>query len=174
MLRMETITKQSYDLEKIKAFYERAFPINERMTLAPIIEDESDKGVMLGFYDESLFVGFACLLTYQDITHILYFAIEESLRNQGYGKKALQLMHDLYPHHRFIADIEKIDEGAQNSAIRHKRKKFYQEEGYVPSGVEYFWEHESYEVMVCGGTLTEKEYEAFWEAFAQENDDDLN
>ncbi len=44
---------------------------------------------MLGFFDGEVFCGFASLLTYGDLTQILYFAIEDSLRGKGYGLQAL-------------------------------------------------------------------------------------
>jgi hypothetical protein len=42
-----------------------------------------------------------------------------------------------------------------------KRKAFYIRNGYTVSGVSYIWRQESYEILVNGGELSEKEFEGF-------------
>ena len=78
------------------------------------------------------FCGFASLLTYGGITHILYFAIDEQYREHGYGSEALKLMHTLYPKNRFIADLELDIPTAENEPQRHLRRAFYLRNGYTP------------------------------------------
>ena len=106
--------------------------------------------------------GFACLLTIGDLTHIIYFAMDERLRGQGYGSVALAALHALKPQNRIIADIEQELPEAANNEQRRKRKSFYLRNGYVESGVELNWRKEAYEILVYGGTLTPKEFKAFW------------
>ena len=101
----------------------------------------------VGFYDkEENFCGFARLLTYGGITHILYFAIDEQYREHGYGSEALKLMHTLYPKNRFIADLELDIPTAEIEPQRHLRRAFYLRNGYTPSEVRYDWQGEQYEI----------------------------
>lgn len=50
-----------------------------------------------GFYEGEMFCGFMSLLTFGDISHIIYFAMNQSLRNRGFGSKALQLLRQMKP-----------------------------------------------------------------------------
>ena len=51
------------------------------------------------------------------------------------------------------------------SPQRLRRRAFYQRAGFVPSGVGYRWQGESYELMVFGGALDEAAFLAFWRHF---------
>lgn len=65
------------------------------------------------FFD-GIIVGFALLIAYRKIVHILYFAIDKNHQGKGYGHQALELMKTMYPKHIFIADIEKYEEDCPN------------------------------------------------------------
>lgn len=95
-LHMEKITEHSKDFHRTESLYVRAFPANERTPICGLMRHDGHDFV--GFYDkDENFCGFASLLTYGGITHILYFAIDEQYREHGYGSEALKLMHTLYP-----------------------------------------------------------------------------
>lgn len=95
-LHMEKITEHSKDFHRTENLYVRAFPANERTPICGLMRHDGHDFV--GFYDkDENFCGFASLLTYGGITHILYFAIDEQYREHGYGSEALKLMHTLYP-----------------------------------------------------------------------------
>jgi GNAT superfamily N-acetyltransferase len=162
MLIIKRITEQSEELPQIESLYERAFPENERRPLAPLLQDTAGNGEVIAFYDDTLFCGFACLLTYRDITHIIYFAIDDALRGKGYGSAALTAMRERKAGNRIIVDIEVEQMNASNNVQRKKRKDFYLRNGYVESGVKYNWRHEYYEILVCGGMLTKKDFHSFW------------
>lgn len=164
MLRLERVTEQTPELERIKSLYESAFPKNERKPLALFLR-EAECCDFVAFYDEGRYCGFAILLTWKDITHILYFAVENELRGRGYGASALHLLQTLRPGNRYIADIEVDHIHAPNHEQRQKRKRFYLRNGYQESGVTYEWQDENYEIMVSGGTVTLQEDDDFWEYF---------
>jgi len=164
MVRLERVTKQTPELDRINALYQSAFPKNERKPLALFLE-EADCCDFVAFYEDDMYCGFAILLTWKDITHILYFAIENALREKGYGASALNQLRTLRPGNRFIADIETDNVWSPNHQQRQRRKQFYLRNGYQESGVKYEWQDEQYEVMVAGGTLTLQEDDDFWEYF---------
>lgn len=169
MLSIKPITEQSKELIQIEEIYRRAFPANERKPLSPLLQDASGCSEIISFYDNALFCGFACLLTQKDLTHIIYFAIDDHLRGKGYGCAALTAMHEMKPNNRVIVDIEVEHIHALNNEQRRKRKAFYLRNGYIESGVEYNWQEESYEILVYGGTISKKEFFSFWKNVAFKN-----
>ena len=106
MLQLKTVTPQFADFDKVSALYHSAFPENERRPLVEMFSFLSGGGEFLALYDGETFCGFVCLLSWQDITHILYLAIDSRLRGRGYGTGMLSAIRQRYPHSRLIADIE--------------------------------------------------------------------
>lgn len=145
--------------------YERAFPPGERRPIETLLKRGGEEGDFIAFYDGSVFCGFANLLTWRDITHILYFAVDEDLRGMGYGTRALETIRSLKPENRILADIEVAYPGSGNNEQRIRRKEFYLRNGYMESGITYRWREESYEILVNGGPVSEDEFNGFWRHF---------
>ena len=95
-----------------------------------LLRDETGAGEVLSVREEDRFIGLAILLTWQDITHILYFAVQPELRCRGYGSRMLGLIRDLYPGQKIIADIERPGENLPNESQRENRTAFYLNNGY--------------------------------------------
>ena len=162
MIRTENVTRQSPDFEKVRELYLRAFPADERIPLRYLLRNDPKKDNFISFYDGAVFCGFASLLSYRDITHLLYFAIDDALRGRGYGTEALRIIREMKPQQRIFADIETEDAASDNNDQRRRRKQFYLRNGYTESGVRYEWLNVSYEILISGGTLTEDDFEDFW------------
>ena len=163
MLTRKRIKADSAELGHIEALYRASFPENERRPLEPLLEDTTGHGEVLAFYDGSLFCGFACLLNCGDLSHIIYFAVEESLRGKGYGSAALEAMHAEKRGQRIIVDIERENPRAANEAQREKRRRFYLKNGYRATEVRYSWRQEEYEILSFGGAVTRPDFEHFWD-----------
>lgn len=112
---------------------------------------------------ERIYMLIESALTFGDITAILFLAIAEELRDQGYGSKLLSLISERYPHNRIILDIEAEDSAAPNNEQRIKRKAFYERNGYTESGIAYDWRGVPYKILIKNGKITESEFEAFWD-----------
>ena len=97
MLQLKTVTPQFADFDKVSALYHSAFPENERRPLEEMFSFLSGGGEFLALYDGETFCGFVCLLSWQDITHILYLAIDSQLRGRGYGTGMLSAIRQRYP-----------------------------------------------------------------------------
>mgnify|MGYP004443132081 FL=1 len=162
-MRTEKVTEAHRDINKIKELYERAFPENERHPFEVICDDKKEHVEILAFYEEDLFCGFAVLLNCNKIAHIVYFSIEEELRNRGYGSKVLQCVHQAKKESRVIVDIERLTRNCSNAEQRMKRKQFYLRNGYEETEVRYRWHGDDYEILSYGGTVTDKEFEDFWD-----------
>ena len=166
MLKAVRVTKDNRDLEAIKALYESAFPENERKDFRFFLTNSEEVGAaleMLAVYDEALLVGFVIMLNSGDISHILYFAVNEKLRGKGYGSQILQTIHNSKPGQRFIADVEKPEHTCGNHEQREKRIRFYDRNGYKMTDVEYRWQDEDYLILSYNGAVSKEEHDAFWE-----------
>ena len=165
ILRLEIIDEDSKYLEETMRLYQDSFPANERRPLMPLITDPKKEGVIFAVLNEDQYVGFIALLTHEKITHILYFATEESLRDKGFGKRILQLVKEAFPDHIIIADVEELDEESDNSEQRKKRIQFYLKNGYRQTDIEYDWRDEHYVIFVNGDYISRDDFENFWDYF---------
>ncbi len=168
---IKRITDKTEDISGIRLLYETAFPENERRDLEDLIDEESEGMEFYAFYDEGTFVAMLSLLSYKDITHIMYLAVKEELRDKGYGGKVLSVLRDIKKGQRIIADLERIKPDAGNNDQRARRNAFYIRNGYSPSGVTYSWREEDYELYVNGGEFYEHEYKSFWRHFSKKKDE---
>lgn len=171
MLEIRMVGKNYPDMALINSLNERAFPENERRPLEPLINDETGHGEVLAFYHEGVFCGFACLLTWSDISHIIYFAIEEKFRGNGLGGEALRAMGEMKKGCRMLVDVEDEVPGAPNNDQRRRRIAFYSRAGYVPSEVKYNWRDEDYVILVLGGGMTHPEFGKFWREIEKDNEE---
>ena len=163
MLTIKSVTSETKNLAEIQRLYEDAFPKNERHPLRNLLTTPNSPAETMALYDGELFCGFAVLLNGRDISHIIYFAIEESLRGKGYGSAALQVLHEYKTGRRIMVDIELESPSAPNNEQRRKRKQFYLRNGYAMTSIQYRWQREDYEILAYGGDISEEEYDDFWE-----------
>ncbi|MBR6090746.1 MAG: GNAT family N-acetyltransferase [Anaerolineaceae bacterium] len=152
-------------IENVKRLYETAFPAIERQPFSVLFSGFHGDGELFAFLDGDLFAGMIYLLSYGDITHILYLAIPENLHRKGYGSHILSLIRKKYPDQRIIADLESPGEGSSNADQRNQRIRFYRKNGYDFTGVSYRWRGEDYQIMSSGGIITGEELSAFWQYF---------
>ena len=169
MLKYIPINSQSKDLHIIEDLYIKSFPENERSPFHLLLDDTTKCSEIFALYDKNIFCGFISLLTYKDISHIIYLAINKSKRNTGYGSKLLRLLNSLKPNHRIIADIESPNENCENKTQRIKRKQFYINNNFITSNVKYNWRGETYEILINNGKISDKEFWNFWEEIVKIN-----
>lgn len=162
---MKKISDAMEDISKAKALYYRAFPKNERRPFPELIDRRLGDTEAFCFYSEDRFIGMAAVMNSPEITHIVYLAIDESLRGRGYGSQALKLLHEFYAGKRIMVDIELPDGTSENEKQRMARKQFYLRAGYSETPVKYLWQHEKYEILSFGGSVSEQDYNDFWKSF---------
>lgn len=162
MLTERKITLNSNDYAAFMSLYHSAFPKEERLPIDALIGDYQENS-LIACYNENEFCGFYSTLTLGDITHILYLAISENQRGHGLGSAVLNLVSKHFSNNRIILDIEAEDKDAPNNDQRVRRKNFYSKNGYSESGIEYIWHGVPYKIMIKNGTITEQEFDDFWE-----------
>ena len=163
MLTMKRIFEEDKEIfAEIKTLYEAAFPKNERKEIKYLLEKGQDVGEVYAFFDGEKFVGFTCLLSYHTICHVIYFAVAENLRDEGYGTKIIKAVCEAKKRKRVLVDIEMEEDDAPNEAQRVKRKEFYLRNGFKDTEITYRWEGDDYEILSYGGNCTKGEFRAFW------------
>jgi len=166
MLRTQAITKNSKDFPIVEALYASAFPTAEQAPMPYLLKRaEKDYVEFHAYYDGDVFVGFTYVMTYDDLTFVMYLAIDASHRAKGYGSQILTQIKETYPSNRIILNIEAEDESAENNAERKKRKQFYLRNGYCASGTFMKIMGVTYELLVCNGDCTGKEFLALNKRF---------
>ena len=123
------------------------------------------KSDVISIYDNNQFVGFAVILTKNNISNIMYFAIEPNLRGKGYGTQSLKQISEYYKNNKIILDVEDPFE-CNNEREREKRLKriyFYTRAGFKLTNIKYVWANEFYVIMINkNADLSEKEFWEFW------------
>ena len=101
------------DMQQVSELYYSAFPEDERAPWKALIDKHHEgKGEFLSIYDHHQWVGLTYVITYQNLSYILYLAIDEKQRGHGYGSVVLQLLKKRYPHTIMLC-IEEVDEKLQ-------------------------------------------------------------
>lgn len=162
-MHTEQITKHHPDSERVRALYEASFPEQERHPFELLLDETKTSMELFGFYEDTLFCGFAALLNWQDISHIVYFAVPPELRGQGVGSRVLQTIHNAKRGQRIIVDIEQECVGCDNPEQRIRRRQFYLRNGYQPTEIAYHWHGDDYIILSHGGPLTHAEFIGFWD-----------
>lgn len=159
------LNASSPELPAVLALYESAFPANERREPEEIIGSEGGPGELLAVKCGGELAGMLAVLTFKDITHILYFAVMPEMRSRGIGAAALGALRERYPGQSIIADPERPEPGSPNIEQRRRRLAFYERCGYWPTEVKYRWRGEDYVIVSNGGAVTEREFGLFWRHF---------
>ena len=143
MIRFEKIDENTKNLEEIKQLYWDAFPFEERIPFYIMVLVGNGKGVeFLSIYDDDTWLGFIHTLVGDELSYIFYFAIDNRLRQSGYGSKILHEYKKIHP--RLSLAIEPIEENSDNIKQRRKRLEFYKKNGFetldtkvVEMGIEF-------------------------------------
>ena len=156
------VTKESEKFQEIERLYRAAFPREERVPMDTLLEADGPYD-FIACYDGAILCGFYSALTFGDITHILFLAVEEKLRDHGYGSQILAEIGKAYAGNRVILDVEMVDPEADNNEQREQRIAFYMRNGYHHSGISYGWRGVMYEILILDGTIGEEEFWNFWD-----------
>lgn len=130
-------TKNKTDIKKI---YIKSFPKNERFSFWMLKKCAKEKNVKFEtIVNDNKVIGIVYLINYDNISYLMYFAIDEKFRNKGYGSKVLK---DLIKKYKTI--ILSIERPKKELKYSQKRKEFYLRNGFnetnkfiIDSGVEY-------------------------------------
>ena len=164
------------NFKEIKKLYKHAFPRSERVPFFLIKRFSKRRDISLtAFYDGGTFCGFSYSVESDTLFLVLYLAVSEAVRGQGYGGKILTYLKDSHPDKTVVLHIEPLDENAPNIEERKRRLNFYLKNGFINTGhfVEEvggrflilsqkpdvdFWEYSQIFYKLTGGTVSGKIY----------------
>ena len=103
--------------------YEKAFPKEEQKSveIMELLKDQGKREIY-AIEDQGEFIGLAMNMIWGDMGLLDYFAIAENKRNSGYGSRCIRLLLEEFKDRKYIFEIEKQDEQAENSVDRKRRK----------------------------------------------------
>lgn len=153
----------SKNLSLARKLYHTAFPKEEQLPwwilrCTTIHKDT----VITSYYHGNEFIGFTHTTEAKDILFVMFFAVREDIRNQGFGSAILEHIKRAYPGHAIVLNVEPLDDQAQNAQQRILRMRFYQKNGFHDTG---------YNIAEVGGIFrvlsTERNLniEDYWKVF---------
>lgn len=121
---------ESTQWKEIRSLYEEAFPPCEKKPFWLIqVKNKQGKADVWYLENNGTFVGLAITMNAKELVLLDYFAINESLRGQGYGSEGLKALQDYYSSRKFFLETESVYVESDNSEQREKRKRFYLKNG---------------------------------------------
>jgi len=168
-LRVEIVDRKNKDIKRIKTIYKTSFPKEERMPfwlmriMAKITSTE-----FLSFHDNDTLCGFVYMATMDNLTFIMFLAVDENLRSYGYGSAILNEIQAMYKDNKIITYIDIIDETAEDNDQRLRRKKFYMANGYEET--EYLVNSTNdiiQEIIIKNGEFEKGEFMQFFKKYSK-------
>ncbi len=105
------VSKNDKDYPKIVDLYKKTFPKKERFPLWLLFyEVKSQNAHFSSLYENDDWIGFLYTIEYGNIVMVLYFAISERFRLDGYDAKVFTMIKEKHLGKRVVLDIEEIPE----------------------------------------------------------------
>lgn len=160
---MELVAADGQLLEKIEGLYSRSFPEEEKKPYDIMVKNSRQgKGEMLAIMEDGRFLGHALTAFCEDLVLLDYFAVEDDLRGQGVGGRALSLLKERYADRRFFLEVESTQVACDNMEQRIRRKRFYHDNGMKDGGLTVNVRGVVMEVLVADRGLTFDEYRGLY------------
>jgi len=167
-LRIEKITGNTQDKQKIKDIYMSSFAVKDRMPFWMLLMVAKMKNTeFISFYDRDILCGFTFMLPIENLTYIMYLAVDETLRSKGYGSRILNEIQSMYPDNKIMLTIERCDEDAKNIEQRVKRKSFYLKNDYIETGYLQKLPGQKQEILIANGKFDKDEFSCFFKKYSR-------
>ncbi len=126
-------------------------------------------------YDQYKWVGLLKVTEHADFVFVHFFAIADSMRSGGYGSRVLDFIKAKYANKIIILNVENLDPQAANYRQRIKRRAFYENNGFITSGLVVQDSSEQMDMLVFGRGVSKNEiediyrqlYKGFWGALSR-------
>lgn len=128
---MKLVKTQSWTQWKtIYKLYQEAFPDYEKKPFWLIwLKNKQERADVWYIEEDGRFIGLGITMSAPGRVLLDYFAIDGSLRGQGYGSKALKALQEQYADRQFFLEIESVYDECDNVEQRLRRKQFYLRNG---------------------------------------------
>lgn len=146
--------------EHVYTLYETAFPKEEQKPLSCMEKwAEEGKAELLAVVENREFIGLVMNMFSSSAAVLDYFAIAPEKRSGGYGGKAVRELVKRFQGQKYVFEIEKQDELAENAEDRKRRKAFYLRNGLKETGLFVHAYDTDFEILTPDGEITYNQYE---------------
>ena len=115
--------------QQAEQLYWKAFPKEERLPWWVLRLNARRSGIDLtAWMDGGKFCGFTASVTAGKLHFLLFFAVAEDCRGQGYGSAILRQLRAEFE--EVVLNVELLDPQADNFEQRQRRFAFYQRNGF--------------------------------------------
>lgn len=151
----------------VKQLYMRAFPKYERETWPwMMLKSHFREADFMAFYDRQRFVGFAYVIHSHGFHYILFLAVNDQLRSQGYGSRIIAELRKLYRKDSLILDVEQPNPQAQNNHQRLRRIAFYRRNGFYLTSKRIEENQMTYQVLATKKRINQQGIDRIFQWFA--------
>mgnify|MGYP000928895881 CR=1 FL=1 len=158
-LRIENVTRKSKEKQKIKEIYKSSFPKGDRMSfIMMLIMAKMSSTEFISFHDKDTLCGFVYMSTIENLTFVMFLAVDENIRGKGYGSFILEKIQSMHTNSKIIVSIERCDQEAKDIKQRLKRKKFYINNGYKETGYLVELGNKKQEILIKNGEFNKEEF----------------
>ena len=156
-MEMKELSRKDPAVRKVRRLYEASFPGNEKLPFRIILTMLDEPHKLYCLTEEKQFIGFVYM--YLDtVSFLYYFAVEEQLRDKGYGTRILQMLKGIGNTEKIILDIDQVTDDMTEADEAFRRLRFYEHAGYARTGICYSFFSVDYELMAYPQGYTEEEY----------------
>ena len=152
-MKLLEINNNSKYLNTIKEIYHTSIPESERIDFEDLVNHAFPNSKILGIFNNNNLVGFSFVSVLGEFAYIVYLAIAENQRNNGYGSKALTTLFNLYSDKTKVLCVEKPN---SKNDLRTRRINFYNRNGFTLSNFEFEYLGDYYYSMYNGKFDKEK------------------
>ncbi|MCR1877714.1 GNAT family N-acetyltransferase [Limosilactobacillus reuteri] len=155
------------EYKQVKQLYMRAFPKYEREPWTwLLVKSKYQRAAFMAFYDQKQFVGFAYVIHSHGMHYILYLAVNDQIRSQGYGTRIINELRRLYPEDSLALDVEQPNPQAANNQQRLRRLKFYRRNGFFPTPKLFKEEKVTFQVLATNKKINQGKIDKAFEWFS--------
>ena len=156
---------QVADAPALRRLYHAAFPKEEQMPwwLLRLISLRQDMGVE-GFYQGDQLRGLTVSVATEAVLFILFLAVNDECRGQGWGSAILNQLKEEYPGRTILLNVELLDPAAENYHQRLRRMRFYKKNGFFDTGFDIDEVGGTFRVL---GTAPQLDVDAYLRVFAK-------
>ncbi len=150
----------------VRKLYKNAFAPQERMPfwLMTLMAKRKDTQFD-AYYAEDSLCALAYLATVNELTFLMFLAVEQSMRSRGYGSAVLEEIERQRPGAKTLVSIERCDAPAGDTEQRLRRRRFYERNGYEQTGYLIEMAKQQQEILIRNGAFEPQEFLAFFRAY---------
>lgn len=138
------------DKKKIKNIYINSFNKDERFSFLILEKCSKEKNVEFNVvYDNNDLIGFYYIVNYDDVSYLMYFVVDITKRNKGYGSMILSDLRK--KHNNILLCIEFANKNVNDEKLL--RRNFYLKNGFFSSNKFIIDNNVKYEILT-----TNKDY----------------